>query len=79
VWTVEDLALRSRSAGGWLQTTSCTAIVLDHLGDTRHGAGDPRAARGAWQQALAILDDIHHPDAETIRAKLSRLPSPADP
>ena len=29
-----------------------------------------REARGAWQQALRILDDLHHPDADQIRAKL---------
>jgi tetratricopeptide (TPR) repeat protein len=40
------------------------------LGDIHLAAGDGVAARAAWQQALAILDDLDHPDAEEIRAKL---------
>ena len=32
----------------------------------------PRAARDAWQQALDILDELGHPDAEQVRAKLRR-------
>jgi hypothetical protein len=31
---------------------------------------NPVAAREAWQQALVILDDYHHPDAERIRARI---------
>jgi hypothetical protein len=31
------------------------------------------AARKAWQQALAILDDLGHPGADTVRAKLAAL------
>jgi hypothetical protein len=30
----------------------------------------PRA-RQAWQQALAIYDDIHHPRASDVRARLT--------
>jgi len=33
--------------------------------------GQPDAARHAWQDALAILDDLQHPDAERARARLS--------
>jgi len=47
------------------------AIILAHLGDTHHHAGDLQAARDAWGQAVAIFDDMHHPDAETVRAKLT--------
>jgi tetratricopeptide (TPR) repeat protein len=46
------------------------AEVLAHLGDAYHVAGHPGQARDAWQQALAILDDLHHPDAGHLRAKL---------
>ena len=46
------------------------ANSLTHLGDARHAAGEPGAARSAWRQALGILDDLHHPDAEHVRAKL---------
>jgi tetratricopeptide (TPR) repeat protein/transcriptional regulator with XRE-family HTH domain len=48
------------------------AEILTHLGDTRHAAGDQQGARAAWKQALGILDDLHHPDADQIRAKLGR-------
>jgi len=46
------------------------ANTLTALGDAQHAAGDSRAARDAWQQALTILDELTHPDAEIIRAKL---------
>ncbi len=45
--------------------------ALANLGDTCHAAGDLMAARQAWQQALVILDDLRHPDADRIRAKLA--------
>jgi DNA-binding SARP family transcriptional activator/tetratricopeptide (TPR) repeat protein len=46
------------------------AHTLTHLGDTHHAADDRRQARQAWQQALDILDDLRHPDADQVRAKL---------
>jgi DNA-binding SARP family transcriptional activator/tetratricopeptide (TPR) repeat protein len=46
------------------------AVTLGHLGDTRDAAGDSRQACDAWQQALEILDELHHPDAAQIRSKL---------
>jgi tetratricopeptide (TPR) repeat protein len=46
------------------------ADVLTHLGDTRQAAGDTGSARAAWQQALAILDDIGHPEAQAVRDRL---------
>jgi tetratricopeptide (TPR) repeat protein/transcriptional regulator with XRE-family HTH domain len=49
------------------------AEILTHIGDTRHAAGEPPLARQAWQQALAIFDDIQHPDAEKVRAKLAGI------
>jgi tetratricopeptide (TPR) repeat protein/transcriptional regulator with XRE-family HTH domain len=48
------------------------ADTLTHLGDTYHAAGDSGRAQGAWQQALDILDDLHHPDADQVKAKLER-------
>ncbi|MGC4773488.1 AfsR/SARP family transcriptional regulator [Micromonospora sp. DT44] len=48
------------------------AQTLTRLGDTHHTIGDSSAARRAWQEALSILDDLHHPSAETLRAKLNR-------
>ncbi|MFI9531345.1 ATP-binding protein [Micromonospora rosaria] len=47
--------------------------VLVHLGDTHLAAGDPEAARIVWQQALTILDDLQHPDAGEVHAKIEKL------
>jgi tetratricopeptide (TPR) repeat protein/transcriptional regulator with XRE-family HTH domain len=49
------------------------AGTLGRLGDTRQAAGDPDAARDAWQRALAIFDDLSHPSAGQLRAKLAAL------
>ena len=51
------------------------ALVLVHIGDSLQAHGSLPGVREAWQQALAILDDLHHPDADQIRAKLSGLDS----
>ena len=47
------------------------AAILMHLGDARHAAGELRQAREAWQQALAVFEDLGRPDADAIRAKLA--------
>jgi DNA-binding SARP family transcriptional activator/tetratricopeptide (TPR) repeat protein len=47
------------------------AVTITHLGDAYHAGGRTQDAREAWQRALDILDDLHHPDAEDVRAKLS--------
>jgi tetratricopeptide (TPR) repeat protein/transcriptional regulator with XRE-family HTH domain len=49
--------------------------VLTHLGDSHQAAGDPAAAREAWRQALEILEDLDHPDAEAVRARLRDMTS----
>ena len=49
------------------------ADTLDSLGDIHLAIGDSRAAHDAWQQALAILENLSHPDAEQVRAKLAAL------
>ena len=46
------------------------ADILTHLGDARHAAGEQQEARAAWKRALVILDDLHHSDADKVRAKL---------
>ncbi|HEX6522024.1 MAG TPA: tetratricopeptide repeat protein [Streptosporangiaceae bacterium] len=48
------------------------ADTLTRLGDTCEAAGEPDAARDAWRQALAILDDLQHPDATQVRARLCK-------
>jgi tetratricopeptide (TPR) repeat protein len=47
--------------------------VLVHLGDACQAGGEPEECRHAWQEALAIMDDLHHPDADQVRAKLAAL------
>lgn len=49
------------------------AHALGNLGDVHRGAGHSDAARTSWQQALALLDKVDHPDAEEIRGRLRRL------
>ena len=52
-------------AGGYYQTT-----MLVHLGDVYHAVGDLEQARQAWHEALAILEHLHHSDADQVRARL---------
>jgi DNA-binding SARP family transcriptional activator len=52
------------------------ADTLTHLGDTRHAAGELAQARETWEQALAILEDIQHPHAGQVRAKLASADAP---
>jgi predicted negative regulator of RcsB-dependent stress response len=47
------------------------SMTLTHIGDIHHDAGELAQARQAWEQALAIFDDIKHPEAEQVRAKLA--------
>jgi tetratricopeptide (TPR) repeat protein len=49
------------------------AQTLIHLGETHQANEDQEATRDVWQEALAILNDLHHPDAALIRAKLRDL------
>jgi tetratricopeptide (TPR) repeat protein len=49
------------------------ATTLSRLADTHLAAGDDTAARRTWEQALAILDELHHPEAADVRAKLRPL------
>ena len=55
-------------ASGYYQTT-----MLVHLGDAYDAAGDHDQARQAWEQALAILEHLHHSDADQVRALLAAL------
>ncbi len=49
------------------------AEALNHLGDAQHATADLEAARTAWREALTILDDLCHPHAEQVRAKLGSV------
>jgi DNA-binding SARP family transcriptional activator/tetratricopeptide (TPR) repeat protein len=53
------------------------AITLIHLGETHQANGHHEATLDLWQQALTILNDLQHPDAAPIRAKLHDLTAPA--
>lgn len=48
------------------------AGVLTHIGDIHHAAGRIDAAHQAWRQALSILDELGHPDADKVRETLRR-------
>ena len=52
------------------------AVVFTGLGDTHRAAGDPDAARTAWQHAVDILDELDHPDADAVRTKLKDCSAP---
>lgn len=47
------------------------AATLRDLGDAHRAAGEPEAARGAWRKAVAILDDLGHPEADEVRTRLT--------
>jgi cytochrome c-type biogenesis protein CcmH/NrfG len=49
------------------------ADALSHLGTAYFASGDLDAAREAWQQALVILDDLHHPGADKVGTSLRQL------
>jgi DNA-binding SARP family transcriptional activator/Tfp pilus assembly protein PilF len=49
------------------------ADTLTHLGDTYSANCQPGDGRQAWQDALAILDDLGHTDAAQVRARLREL------
>jgi tetratricopeptide (TPR) repeat protein len=48
------------------------AVALRRLGDIHQDSGNHAAATQAWQQSLAILDQLTHPDAPHVRAKLTK-------
>jgi tetratricopeptide (TPR) repeat protein len=45
--------------------------ALIGLGDASRDAGDAATARAAWQEALDILEQLNHPTAPEVRAKLT--------
>jgi tetratricopeptide (TPR) repeat protein len=49
------------------------ADTLTRLGDSHYSAGDTNDARDVWQQALAILTDLDHRAADTVRTKLASI------
>lgn len=53
------------------------AHTLGHLGDTHAATGRHHHAQLAWRRALAILDELDHPDAAVISAKIDHSVTPA--
>ncbi|MFE7853859.1 ATP-binding protein [Streptomyces sp. NPDC057403] len=53
------------------------AHALDHLADAHAACGRGTRARLLREKALALLVELHHPDARLVRAKLSRTDEPA--
>ena len=49
------------------------ANTLTYLGDAHRASSGPDAARHAWRQALAILDELDHPDAQQVQERLAAL------
>jgi transcriptional regulator with XRE-family HTH domain/tetratricopeptide (TPR) repeat protein len=47
------------------------AETLARLGDTWYASSDSPGAEQAWRQALAIYEDLQHPDAALVRSKLA--------
>jgi class 3 adenylate cyclase/tetratricopeptide (TPR) repeat protein len=50
--------------------TATRAQYLTDLGDNYEAVGDLQNARQAWRDALQIFDDLRHPDADDLRARL---------
>jgi DNA-binding SARP family transcriptional activator/tetratricopeptide (TPR) repeat protein len=54
------------------------AVTLMWAGAAYRAAGDAQAAGGAWREALAILEETRHPDAEKVRVQLRNLSGATD-
>ena len=69
----DAVACYRRATALFEQTTGVpreVAATLTRLGDVHLDAGDPSAARAAWQRAVEILDRLGDAGAHRIRAKL---------
>jgi hypothetical protein len=48
------------------------ATTLARIADSHAAVGDQEVARETWQRALTILEQIDHPEADKVRAKLTQ-------
>ena len=87
--TWDSLGYAHHSLGAYDQAVTCYRSALElfqklgarhpqadtliRLGHTHEAAGDLASAHHAWQQALPILDDLHHPDAAVLRTRMAKL------
>lgn len=75
-----EIKVNEATLDGWVKSYRqlgdhyAEAETLMRLGEAYEAAAELDAARDAWQQAVAMLHDVHHPDAALILAKLSKLP-----
>jgi hypothetical protein len=61
--------VRAQTASCWARASSAIAWASsESVGHDRCACASVRAV---WQQALAILEDLQHPDADQVRAKLA--------
>jgi DNA-binding SARP family transcriptional activator/tetratricopeptide (TPR) repeat protein len=72
-----DCHLRAIALGQEIGSRASEAEVLTRLGDSAHAAGDPVAARQAWDNALVILDELRLPQASSVRERMGRLGRPS--
>jgi len=49
------------------------AEILTHLAASHQESGNAQAAAQCWEQSLAILTELNHPDAAEVLARLRRL------
>jgi tetratricopeptide (TPR) repeat protein len=47
--------------------------TLVYLGEAHQASGSSSAAGDVWQQALAILEEMHHPEVGQVRSRLDDL------
>ena len=75
----DAIAYYRRAIGHYREVASryYESRTLTRLGELHRATGDPDAARQAWKQALDILAELRHPDAEPVRARLDELRSAA--
>lgn len=55
------------------------AGVLVNLGDAYRAAGDLERTRASWSEALAVFEDLRHPRADDVRARIRALTVSAAP
>jgi DNA-binding SARP family transcriptional activator/tetratricopeptide (TPR) repeat protein/DNA-binding XRE family transcriptional regulator len=66
---------KAARAAGEVGTRYKQATAMVSLGDVCQEVGKTGRARSAWRHALAILEDLDHPEAEQVRERLvSRRP-----
>ena len=49
------------------------ALSLKRLGDVHADYGRSDRARVVWGEALSVLEDLAHPEAEAVAERLQRL------